>query len=233
MKVCNTCLLPTPLTEFYKKARNLDGREYTCKTCLKPDDNDRARKRSEGPQKPKRKRTKAQLLCDSFDRIVSRAALKLALSKISQKDFDRVVAIMDGKKKEAILQGRREWLATKEGSYNEYQRKRRIVDPAFRAIRNTRARLSGFLAEKPKHCKSLGCSFDEFKKHIEFLFQPGMTWDNYGDWELDHVNPLSVAHLEGPEAFARACRYTNLQPLWKLAHRVKTTKDIRLFKSLK
>lgn len=39
-----------------------------------------------------------------------------------------------------------------------------------------------------------------------------MTWDNYGDWHVDHVVPLCSADTE--EKLYELCHYTNLQPLW-------------------
>jgi hypothetical protein len=62
----------------------------------------------------------------------------------------------------------------------------------------------------------LGASFDEVKKHLESLFKPGMTWDNYGKygWHIDHVFPLAMFDLTDPKQFSAAAHYTNLQPLW-------------------
>jgi hypothetical protein len=92
---------------------------------------------------------------------------------------------------------------------------RKLIDPAYRACVNARNRVRSTLLLKPKYSKHLGCSFLEFKTHIESQFQPGMAWENYGAWEIDHKYPLSKAYADGPEAFARACRFDNLQPLWK------------------
>jgi hypothetical protein len=61
----------------------------------------------------------------------------------------------------------------------------------------------------------LGCSIYELKSYLESRFQPGMSWDNYGEeWHLDHVIPLSWFDLSDNKQFSRACHYTNLQPLW-------------------
>lgn len=54
--------------------------------------------------------------------------------------------------------------------------------------------------------------------HIENQLTEGMTWDNYGNgegkWNLDHIIPLSKAYLDGPDAFAAACKFTNIRPMW-------------------
>jgi hypothetical protein len=63
--------------------------------------------------------------------------------------------------------------------------------------------------------KNLGCSVPELKAHLEKMFSEGMTWENYGKWEIDHIKPLSSYNLEILEELKSACHYLNLQPLWK------------------
>lgn len=60
----------------------------------------------------------------------------------------------------------------------------------------------------------LGCSYEELVAHLTSLFQEGMTWENYGEWQVDHKRPLSSFDLTDPAQLAQAAHYTNLQPLW-------------------
>lgn len=62
--------------------------------------------------------------------------------------------------------------------------------------------------------KDLGCTIQQLKEHLELQFKPGMTWDNHGQWHIDHIKPLSLFDLSDPEQFMEACHYSNLQPLW-------------------
>lgn len=64
--------------------------------------------------------------------------------------------------------------------------------------------------------RDLGCSIDYFKKWIEEQFQEGMTWDNHGEWHLDHVRPLYKFDLSDREQLLEAMHYTNYQPLWAI-----------------
>jgi hypothetical protein len=65
----------------------------------------------------------------------------------------------------------------------------------------------------------LGCSFEEFKSHLESQFESWMNWDNYGKyngelnygWDIDHYIPVSSATSE--EEIIKLNHYTNLQPL--------------------
>lgn len=74
----------------------------------------------------------------------------------------------------------------------------------------------------------LGCSVDQFRTHIESLFEPGMSWANAGEWHLDHIRPCASFDLTDP-AQQRACfRHTNLQPLWAADNIRKSATRFRL-----
>ncbi len=62
--------------------------------------------------------------------------------------------------------------------------------------------------------RDLGCTLTELKNHLESRFQPGMAWNNYGQWHIDHIKPLASFNLLKREQFLQAVHYTNLQPLW-------------------
>lgn len=71
----------------------------------------------------------------------------------------------------------------------------------------------------------LGCTFEEFKNHIESLWQPWMNWDNYGlyngelnyGWDIDHITPLVTATNE--EELLKLNHFNNLQPLCSKVNR--------------
>lgn len=60
----------------------------------------------------------------------------------------------------------------------------------------------------------IGCSINQLRQHLESRFVEGMNWSNRSKWHIDHIVPLSSFDLSDPEQLAKACHYTNLQPLW-------------------
>lgn len=70
----------------------------------------------------------------------------------------------------------------------------------------------------------LGCSSDQFVKHIESLFTAGMSWDNKGQWHIDHIIPVAAFDLTTLEGQQAAFHYTNLRPAWAQENRRKHAK---------
>lgn len=60
----------------------------------------------------------------------------------------------------------------------------------------------------------LGCDCEFYKKYIELLFTEGMTWDNYGEWHIDHIKPCASFDLTNINEQKLCFHYTNTQPLW-------------------
>ena len=103
----------------------------------------------------------------------------------------------------------------------------------FRILNALRCRLRDALkrtsTKKTHHTIALlGCSISKFKTHLQSLFQPGMTWDNYGRidgircWELDHIRPCASFDLADSQQQKECFHYTNLQPLWASENRCKS-----------
>lgn len=114
---------------------------------------------------------------------------------------------------------------------NERIRLNRAKNPLGRLKAALRCRLysairgGGF--KKSKSLKEwLGCDYETLKTHIESKFWPGMSWENYGKWQVDHIKPIASA--ETIEDVYRLNHYTNLQPLWKLDNIRKGAKHIDL-----
>jgi hypothetical protein len=70
----------------------------------------------------------------------------------------------------------------------------------------------------------LGCDINTFKNHLHGQFTLGMSWDNYGDWHIDHIIPCDSFDLTIPEEQAKCFHYTNCQPLWAKDNIIKGNK---------
>ncbi len=88
---------------------------------------------------------------------------------------------------------------------------RRFID----YVRNTTRR-----AFSKKHCpknsksaRLIGCTWDVLESQFKSLFTKGMSFDNLGEWEIDHIIPIALASNENHVKVL--CHHHNLQPLWK------------------
>ena len=92
---------------------------------------------------------------------------------------------------------------------NERYKERRETDPIFKLSTNLKRNIRGVLnkngfIKKSKTLDILGCSYAEFKAHLESKFEPWMNWGNYGlyngelnhGWDIDHMIPSSSAMTE-------------------------------------
>ncbi len=130
-------------------------------------------------------------------------------------------ALLDGVKAGAIEKDRK--------AARDYMKKRAARDPAFKLLRTLRTRLTMTLRGKGlrKHASTvrlLGCSVEELKARLSAQFKPGMTWENHGAWEIDHIRPCASFDFSKTQHQRECFHYSNLQPLWKAENRDKRAK---------
>ena len=100
-------------------------------------------------------------------------------------------------------------------------------DPVYAIKTIVRRSIAGAISrmgytKRNRSYQILGCSWEFLKGYLEAKFQPGMTWENRGQWEVDHIVPISSAVTE--DDVIRLNHYTNLQPLWASDNRSKGAK---------
>lgn len=116
---------------------------------------------------------------------------------------------------------------------NEKHKERIVNDSLYKVTCNIRSLIKkGFknssYIKNSKTQQILGCSFEEFKLHLESKFEHWMTWENMGNpkdgiyelnktWDIDHIIPSSSATTE--DEIIRLNHYTNLQPLCSYVNR--------------
>jgi hypothetical protein len=106
-------------------------------------------------------------------------------------------------------------------SKRNYERTRKANDPIYKLISNFRTAIYQVLKENNvdkngHYFEVLKYTPEELINHLEKQFTDGMTWDNYGQWHVDHVMPISVHDIQeiGDNEFMRCWSLSNLQPMW-------------------
>jgi hypothetical protein len=121
--------------------------------------------------------------------------------------------------KESILKYQSKWRKEKLKTEPIYKFKyvtRNLLIKSFKRARNGRYKKS------KKTEEILGCDMAFFMSYIKSKFQKGMTFENHGEWHIDHIIPISSANTE--EEIIALNHYTNLQPLWAYENLTKANK---------
>ena len=141
-------------------------------------------------------------------------------SKLKRKELREYHSTWRGNNREHVNEKTRLWYLN-----------RRRTDPSFRLKCNTRTAVWTCIKERDvakyrSTFELLVYSLKELMTHLEALFTEGMTWDNYGEWHVDHKIPMNSFNFEttdDPE-FKLCWCLDNLQPLWGPDNLTKGTK---------
>ncbi len=113
----------------------------------------------------------------------------------------------------------------------DYERNRKARDPLYKLISNFRTAIYQVLkesnVEKNKHYFDiLQYTPEQLITHLENKFTDKMSWDNYGDWHVDHKLPITHFNIQemGDEEFMRCWSLDNLQPMWGFDNIFKSNK---------
>ena len=117
---------------------------------------------------------------------------------------------------------------------NKEKCKKRSIEYTNKNIERISSLIRNSTKHNYKNTKSkdiLGINIENFKIYIENQFKDGMSWNNYGKWQLDHKVPISIANNK--EEFYKLNHYTNFRPRWKIDNIKKSNKILDEFKELK
>jgi hypothetical protein len=194
MKTCNSCKISQNINNFNNNKNHIDGFDPRCKTCHK-----KYRDSIKNKQKTYDKEYKLK-------------------NKLKNKLYDDNYYILNKDKRKKHIE---EYRQNNKEKINARNKKRLILDPKFKLIKNFRIRINYFLKQNKinknnSYINYLGCSIEEFKHHLEQQFKPEMTWENHGIiWEIDHIIPCDIFNLTKEENIFKAFNYLNTQPLFK------------------
>lgn len=128
-------------------------------------------------------------------------------SSIQNKIYRNLNSEKEQKRKKKYIENNRD----KVNKYAKTYRSKNKEKFAYRYVLiNTLKRLG-----KPKEGHSidlLGYSAIDLKQYIESLFTEEMSWDNYGEWHIDHIKRIIDFDDNTHPSIVNAL--SNLRPLW-------------------
>lgn len=218
MKTCKnkncTQVNPQSLDSFSLKARNPDGLQRECKTCV-------------SIYKQAYRTKMGETLCEqkriSYEKHKHKRKLtereRATARKYKLENKDKIK-----EQRKIYVENNIEHIRAQKRKYDKDRRNRDINFKLAATLRNRVGKALKRNSKTGSAVADLGCSIQEFKFYIEAKFLPGMTWDNHGEWHLDHILPLASFDLTNREEFLKACHYSNYQPLWSLDNIIKGAK---------
>lgn len=234
-KICTKCYEEKPLLEFNNGKQYYDGKTPSCKSCIKKAKQIYYEKHKNNiklkvkaysiKQSDKISKNKKKYYDDNKETIQKK---QKAYKELNKQKIDTYMNSWRQINKEKINKTQKKWIEINKDKIKmikqKYRKKRKENDPLFKLTENIRTTICNSLkrngyTKKSKTFQILGCTYDEFKQHLEKQFQPWMSWDNYGQyngqpeygWDIDHIIPLKTAITE--EDIIRLNHYTNLRPL--------------------
>jgi hypothetical protein len=229
MKICKRCGLNKSVEDYGNNKRNIDGIANYCKECerqrgikyrIKNPDRVKESSKKWRQNNPETYKKTIENYLDKNPHMISKERIK---EYRKDEDFRKKYNI----KKKEYYQNNIEQVREYAKKYyhenkkiireknNKWKNDKRKNDGFYRMKINLRKRLRDYLIgeSKGKRTKEIvGLDKINFKLYVENKFVDGMSWENYGEWHLDHIIPLCSANNN--EEALRLNHYTNLQPLW-------------------
>lgn len=128
----------------------------------------------------------------------------------SSKIYNQIDEVKE--KKKIWYEENKHWLekTEKRRKYRYKYNKKSFTHKWRMLLKNSLKRLGKI--KEGKTIDLLGYSATELKEHLESLFTDSMSWDNYGEWHIDHI--LSVSSFDKDTPINVVNALSNLQPLW-------------------
>jgi len=224
MKNCSLCNEKKSFDDFRKCTKNKDGYQERCRVCKKTID-----QKYRDDNKEKIKNRMAEFYLKNKEKLNSNAIKWQKNNK--QRCFEayrKRYLLLDKSLLNDYAKSNRLLNIEKYKSYaRNYVKNRKINDMSYRLRAVLCSRMHSAITRGSKSGSTLeltGCTIKFFKNFIAHKFTDGMTWENYGKWELDHIIPCVKFNLCDPIQQKQCFHYTNYQPLWKTINRKKGSK---------
>jgi hypothetical protein len=229
MKICKKCLINKEIIEFGNNKNNKDGKSIYCFNCeLIRGKEYREKNRKKINQSAKKwRKNNPEKYQESIKKYLDKnpnMTPKERLKKYRESDdyrkkqSDRQKEYYKNNLEKIRERRKKYYLENREQERiknDEWRKKKLKTDGFFRMKRRLRDRIRDYMKGEvigKKTKEIVGLDYEEFKNYISSKFLNGMTWENYGEWHLDHIVPLCEA--KNIDELFKLNYYTNLQPLW-------------------
>lgn len=215
MKICSKCKVEKELSEFCKNMACFDGKERQCRECRslaykvwREANKEKISAKKKIYEKKNKERIKAQRKAfrkANKEKIYAQQKIWLNANRHKREGYAT-----------AYYRANKERLRKQINAKHAEKVKN---DSTYKLIRLLRGRThvaikAQYTTKSQSTLELLGGSVAFVKKWIESQFLPGMTWENHGEWHIDHIKPCASFDLTDPEQQRECFNYKNLQPLW-------------------
>jgi hypothetical protein len=126
---------------------------------------------------------------------------------------------MPEEKKQEMRERSRKYKQENKDKINATRRKstrRKMKNPIERMKRTLKTLLAAKIKKSAPSTEYLGTSMETVKRWLEFNFEEGMSWDNYGkEWHIDHTIAIQCWDLTNEDDVKSCFNWKNLMPLSK------------------
>ena len=210
-KKCSKCETLKPLENFPNDPKCSGGKRGTCKDCRLnqwvpiegetiicrtcDEEKNYTQFSKKGKQKPYECKA-----CKNTRDLNKRNSVRDEFNRKQREDW--------AKNNEKRNAARRKNLQRRRDEDSQYRVKMALHVRLYDAVKHHRG------VKSAKTLELLGCTVEQLQTFLEAEFAEGMTWENYGEWHIDHIRPCASFNLEDPEEQKKCFHWTNLQPLW-------------------
>jgi hypothetical protein len=217
-KICSKCLLEKDVCEFHRHNREKDGRFHQCKECRKVKSKNDYHKNKQNDKLIITGKTCPSCLIEKdinlFHKQIGskdgyRSMCKECRSDKFKDDYQNLPEFSKTHKKRT-----KEYALNNRKKINKYFKLRYINKPheyAWRGMLGSVTRRFGGKKETTTY-EILVYSAEQLKEYLESLFTDGMSWENWGEWHIDHIIPVSKFEKDTDPKIVNSL--SNLQPLW-------------------
>jgi len=226
-KICSKCRVEKNVSEFHIHKKMKDGLYCECKECRKL----KSKVNYANNLKKEKKVVTEKIcgtckfkknICDFHKQIGTKDGYRAECKECRSKKF---VLNYDDIKVQHRESAKNYRINNRE-KFNKYRKMLYKKIPhvyAWRGMLSSVLRRFGRKKEN-KTYEILGYSALELKEHMEKQFKDGMSWENWGEWHIDHIKPLSYFDKNEDPKIVNSL--SNLQPLWAFDNISKSGKII-------